>query len=524
MPIARRYTSRAAIPETSGQALADIGALTDTGAEVMGKAISGIGQVVGGFGEQLAKQSEDERKLKDELLRRKRESINLLSSTQAMGIRKEAREKFERFKADNPPDKWEEEAIKIRGESDKQVAGLPFSSDILEREQLEQHLWGESFGRIADLDTTKEYARQAEVATRIELIDALKENDNSVMGIARIEDATVAYQDALSNKYTREIVEDMLKDAVVKGRRGYWEKRVDLFPEETIPLVEAKLDVMRKTGKPDEDGLTTDDYNDVLSRARRQIAITKRELREKQDETVLGLYEKVFVQGELLGWDDITNTNLEPNDKISFWEKYQQVQSEKIKLGVSILEEGDPVVRAKTNAIIDLRPGDITPAEIYQLADVGLGLKYIPGLVDRLKRNRKELEDNPIAAKYKSELSRLLNAGIFGDKEDVETSDVYLDLSRKLDTFIETKPSEMEAQIFFGHLIREDVRTLGMLFGENTLPGFGDRPMEVTLTTKEGEEKKFKVIFGDIIEFEGHYLQAIGREEGKVKWLEVSPQ
>ncbi len=262
----------------------------------------------------------------------------------------------------------------------------------------------------------------------------------------------------------------------------------------------------------------------LISRA---IGIQNRrraELRTAQDETMLGLYENAFIKEEPLGWDDIANTNLEADDKISFWEKYERAQSEKMKLGVSVLEEGDPIVLAKTQSVIDLRPGDITPVEIYQLADVGLGLKHIPGLVNRLKRNRKELEDNPIAAKYKSELSRLLTAGVFGDKDNVETSNIYLDLSRKLDTFIKTKPAETEAQTFFGRLIREDVRTFGMLWGENVLPGFGDRPMEVTLTTEEGKEERFKVRFGDVIQIDNRYLQVIGREEGRIKWLEVSPQ
>lgn len=243
------------------------------------------------------------------------------------------------------------------------------------------------------------------------------------------------------------------------------------------------------------------------------------QLDDLQDEQRMALYEKAYIKNEPLDWEEIKATILDADDKIRFWNNYQKAQAEKVETGISQIEEGNPIVLARVTAVVDLRPNDITPAQLYALADEGLGTKHIPGLVNRLKTN--QASKNPVTNKYRAELSRLHTAGIFGKMKKTKTSDTYMDLSRKLDTFLAVNPTEEQAQKFFSTLIKDDIHWL--FLGDN-LPGWEERPLGIELETKEGEKREFEINFGDIIEIDGQYQQAIGRKDGKVIWLEVNPR
>ncbi len=242
-------------------------------------------------------------------------------------------------------------------------------------------------------------------------------------------------------------------------------------------------------------------------------------LNKSNESDKLMIYEK-SESGELTR-EDVWATSLNPDDKIRMWENYKQSQAEKRRFGISMIEEGDPVVLAQVYAIVDLKPNEISEAKLYELADKGLGTKHIPHLITRLRQNLKS--DNPVLNKYRSELTRVLNAELLGKKDKRKTSDTYLNLSVKLETFLATNPTDQQAQEFFSSLIREDIRTFGYL-GENALPGFGDNPLTVDLKTKAGEEKSFSITYGDTVEVDGEILQAVGRKDGVIQWRTVKRQ
>ena len=259
--------------------------------------------------------------------------------------------------------------------------------------------------------------------------------------------------------------------------------------------------------------------SDHLAYANNLIEKSQQEMNKSNDADKLVLYEK-FETSDLT-WDEVKATSLSPDDKISIWERYKDAQAERQKFGISMIQEGDPVVLAQVYAIVDLKPNDITPQQLYALADKGLGTKYIPSLVNRLKENQEV--KNPVLNKYRSELTRLLNAELFGNKNKRSTSETYLRLSQKLETFLGSNPTDQQAGEFFSSLIKEDVRTFGLL-NENMLPGFGDRPLTIDLKTPTGEERTYSISYGDTIEVEGELLQAVGRKDGVVQWRTVKRQ
>ena len=88
-------------------------------------------------------------------------------------------------------------------------------------------------------------------------------------------------------------------------------------------------------------------------------------------------------------------------------------------------------------------------------------------------------------------------------------------MREKLELYLKSKPTEEQARSFFGGLIKED--TSWGYTSSNELPGWDDRPISTIVETKKGPIE-YKIHFGDIINVDGKTMQAIGRENGKVKW------
>jgi hypothetical protein len=265
-------------------------------------------------------------------------------------------------------------------------------------------------------------------------------------------------------------------------------------------------------------GPQLDKRDDIITQAMSQISKNRTALKDQQEKETWDLYKKS--EDGSLTLTDLDKSVMPADEKQEIWRNYQAAQAEKFKLGVSKIEEGDPAVLAQVNAIIDLKPERITPEQIYKLVDKGLGTKHVTTVVDRLNRNLKD--KNPVNNKYRSELSRLMRAKLFGNPDKSSTSETYIKLSNKLDVFLESSPTDEQAQRFFSGLIKEDVRTFGIL-GSNNLPGFGDNPLEVEIPEKTGVTKA-TISFGDIVEIDGEFYQAVGRKEGKVEWRKVKPQ
>ncbi len=245
---------------------------------------------------------------------------------------------------------------------------------------------------------------------------------------------------------------------------------------------------------------------------------TNGELKQLQEEQEWELYKKS--EDGTLTLDMINDSVLSADEKKILWRNHKQVQAEKRATGISQLEEGDPIVLAQVQAIIDLKPESITEEQIYGLIDKGLGTKHTTGLVTRLRNNLKE--DNRVPTKFRSELANLHTNKLFGKRDDPDTSDIFLRLSRNLDAFLSTKPSEEETRRFFSQLIRADV-SWGFSHGPNELPGFKETPLTIELDTEQGRLPT-SINFGDIVEIDGELQQAVGRKGGKVQWRKVKRQ
>jgi hypothetical protein len=240
-------------------------------------------------------------------------------------------------------------------------------------------------------------------------------------------------------------------------------------------------------------------------------------LRQQKDKESWNLF-KASEDGTLT-MTMLDNSVVDADEKQEIWRNYKIAQRQKLESGISQIEEGDPAVLAQLNAIIDLAPEKITKAQIYGFVDKGLGTKYVTSLVDRWDRNIKE--DEPVLKKYRAELGRLHESGLFGNKKNAATSDTYLKLSKKLDTFLDTNPTDEMARRFFSTLIREDV-SIGNSWGPNELPGFGENPLEMGIKTKAGTVQPISIVFGDVVEIDGQFYQAIGRKEGTIQWRKVN--
>lgn len=290
--------------------------------------------------------------------------------------------------------------------------------------------------------------------------------------------------------------------------------RADKEPESAIKV----LDDLSSKFQLDERHLKEKDaiIAHAMGIANRQRVVNK----AKQDDDEWTLYKKAT--DGVLRREELDTSTLDAADKEKVWNRFEQAQREKRSTGTSVIEEGDPIMNARLEAIVDLSPEKLEPKDIWKAVDQGVGTKVASRLVTRLKTNQKQ--ENATNQKYISEFSRLERAGIFGSPKKVQTAETAIKLRRKLDTFLATNPSEAEADKFFSDLIRKDVRTFGVLWSDNALPGFGDNPMDVTVKDSTGADRTFKIEFGEVIEVDGEFYQATGRKEGIVQWRKVKPR
>lgn len=222
--------------------------------------------------------------------------------------------------------------------------------------------------------------------------------------------------------------------------------------------------------------LNNDQLNDADSLITRALSTKNRAnlaLKDTQDKQKWDLYKKS--EDLTLTKEEVDNSVLSPEDKIYIWQNYQSVQVSKSKGEVSSIENSDPMMLAKVNSIIDLHPESVTTDGIYKMIGNGIGTKDVTGLVDRLNKNK--AEKNPIAAKFKAELSRLLSAGTLGKKEKLETSNKFLDMQYKLEQFLAKNPTDEQTQTFFNGLVKENQS--GWVEGiKNLYSGFKEKTIQ----------------------------------------------
>lgn len=207
--------------------------------------------------------------------------------------------------------------------------------------------------------------------------------------------------------------------------------------------------------------------------------------REKQSE----LYARED-EGEILKREDFEAAWSDPVEADQHFDEFQRGLAAEAKGEVNFIKKGDPIVLARTEAVIDLNPSAITEAQLYTNATKGIGTENITGLVDRLRKAQQNVYA-PIK-KYDTQFSTLFNAKYFGEKDDAETSTTYLEMKRKMTEFVESqKPSEEVADAFFSGLITKN-------FSGFRRGGWEEKGFKHTFADFEGNKVTQRFRFGDI--------------------------
>ncbi len=220
----------------------------------------------------------------------------------------------------------------------------------------------------------------------------------------------------------------------------------------------------------------------------------KKLAKESSKEAKLSLYKKED-EGVPLTRVDFNAVYPDPDDADQFYDEYLAGQRAELRGEANFVKEGNPVKIAKMNAAIDLNPLSVTEDIIYANATNGLGTSNVTGLVDRLRKRKKDIF-TPID-KYNTQFSTLLNAGYFGDKDKLETSTRFLDMKRRMKEYIDTqKPTEVAADAFFGGLVTKDFAVKGWFTGAGG--GWDEKGFEHKYIDAAGNEVTAFFRFGDI--------------------------
>lgn len=198
----------------------------------------------------------------------------------------------------------------------------------------------------------------------------------------------------------------------------------------------------------------------LLSAKNRKGSADKLVAREQEFQLLEAMNNNTLTFDMLSKADQVDPTTLR-----EMWSQYQNAQAEKSQNKISTIEEGDPIVNANMTATVDIHPELLDPHKIWQMTSKGLGTKTAASLVSRW--NAAQDEKDPVSVKYRKQLAGVHAAGLFGKKDDVDTSDTYIKKTIELENFLKTSPTDEQAATFFSKLIREDVKKglLGKLFG-----------------------------------------------------------
>jgi len=223
------------------------------------------------------------------------------------------------------------------------------------------------------------------------------------------------------------------------------------------------------------------------------IGVAQRRAQTVQTQASIEAQKELYARedaGEPLTRKDYERAYPDPDEADQRYDEYRANQAAIARGEADQAANGVPQVLAMFEATIDLRPETITEEDIWRAADKGVGYKNAARLVDRLQANK--AKKFAPEQKYDSQLSTLLNAGYFGDKDEAETSNTYLDLKRKMTEFITSqKPSEKDADTYFKRLIVDDFK----LFSWG---GWDEKGKKFSYEDAEGNQIEQTFRYGDI--------------------------
>lgn len=424
-----------------------------------------------------------------ELGQRKRAAQDSLAINEVGEARDLAQAEMQQFMVDNPdPDTWSDGFRKIMAKQQKVFAGQKFSPDVLENEQVEQDAFFEEFGASVELAATTQTIENDIVVSGKNLINAIATDDGSVGATATIDKQMKLYQSALERKDPKDIATLKIEETLKEAKKGFWENQAKLFPADTIRNAEDKKETLRNKGI-DKDGLSAKDYDAIIGSAITAQNQARKIALQDDREAKLAVFAKED-SGEALTRDDFNSAWSDPSEADGHYDEYVAGQLAASKGEANFVKQGDPIVLARTEALIDLTPLQITEEDIYTLSTRGIGTDNITRLVDRLRKAKKGLFA-PID-KYNTQLSTLFNVKYFGETDEAGTTSLYLELKRKMTEFVESQdPTEAVADAFFNGLITKDFK--GFFRG-----GFEEEGFKHTFVDAVGNEVTQRFRFGDI--------------------------
>ena len=420
-----------------------------------------------------------------ELGERRKKARDSLSITETNNSQSLAQAEIKQFMVDNPnPDDWE---VGIQGILEKQDStALQLKSSLETRARIEQ---SQKAFREQTLLNSSILQTEATISIDVQssgaaLIAAMGTGDELA-----IEEARDTHEAALLRKEAPEIAALSLVETLKEGKKSFFENQSKLFPDKTIKQMEAKKKALGKKDV-DDDGLNAKDYDTIIA-----SAITAKNQAKKVADTVnreakLALYESED-EGKALTRDDFNAAYQDPDEADQHFDEYVAGQNAEQKGEANFVKLGDPIILARTEAVIDLNPASITEEQIYENSTRGIGTQNVTRLVDRLRKAKQGLLAPE--SKYNTQFATLLNAEFFGEKDEAETSIRYLELKRKMTEFITSqKPSEAIADNFFAGLITKEFKGWGG-FGGWDEKGFKHKYLDAVGNTVT---QRFR--FGDI--------------------------
>ena len=425
-----------------------------------------------------------------ELGKRKQAADNSLAINAAGESRDLAKLQMQDFMLNNPdPSTWDAGLQGILSKQGTVFSQQKLSPEAKANEDIEQKAFIDELTARIQIATTTQTIQNDITVSGKNLVDKIANDDGTSTAAADIQKQMELYQAALERKDTKEIAQIKMEETLKEGTKSFWENQAILLPEKTIKDMEAKKKALGKKsiGK---DGLTAKDYDAIIGSAITAQNQAKKILDEATREDKLALYKKED-EGATLSREDFNKVWRDPERADQHYDEYVKGQQAELKKEVNFIKKGDPIIRARTEAVIDLNPMAITEDQLYELSTRGLGTENVTSAVDRLRARQKEVFA-PID-KYNTQFSTLLNAEYFGDKDDAETSSIYLDAKRRMAEFIDTQqPTELLADKFFAGVITKEFKGWGG-FG-----GWDEKGFKHTFTDADGNKVTQRFRFGDI--------------------------
>ncbi len=501
-----RFTSQEQIPVQQAQLIDPGGFPADTSSAEALKVAADIAKVMA------------------ELAKRRRDAQDSLAATKASHSRTLAELEMQQFMVDNPdPDKWEEGLAKISAKYSANYASLKMSDKTKEEQDIEQQAHNNEMAMRVRLAATNQDIKNDITEAKINL-DGLIANDDGDKGDAdKIDKAIKTLEAALLRETTPEIAAEQMEEALRAAKKGYWinqSRRTDKDFDIDAFIAQMQKKKAKVKGGEDKDGLNAKDMDDIIASAITAQVQAKRIADTANRETKLALYKKED-EGEPLTRDDFNLAYEDPDEADQHYDEYIAGQRAEKNNEANFVKDGDPIVLTKVLAVIDLNPMAITEDEIYANATNGIGTKNVTMLVDRLRKAKAGIFTQ--IDKYNTQFSTLLNAGYFGDKDELETSTKFLDMKRRMKEYLDTqKPNEAGADAFFGGLITKDFEVKGWFTAAGG--GWDEKGFKHEYVNEKGDKITGFFRFGDIRtrKIDDKIIEEFYSgtdEEGRARWI-----